>query len=119
MTRVLALLALVLVCNIGRTEVSPTLAPGPGPSSHADRLRSAISLAGAGDSAVSPSAHLFAPSDRVPDRDENDNENDFREVSEPPRMLEPLQALISRTVPRLLPSIRSSIAPSWRTPLLC
>jgi hypothetical protein len=55
----------------------------------------------------------------VADRDENDNEDDFREVSELPRMFEPLQALISRTVPRLVPPITSSIAPSWRAPLLC
>ncbi len=119
MTRVLALLALVLMCVIGRAEVSRAQADGSVRPGQADHLRSAISPAGLGDSAFNGSPRFFAHSDGVADRDENDNEDDFREVSEPPRTFEQLQFLISRTVPRLVPSIRSAIAPSWRTPLLC
>ena len=119
MSRVLALLVLVLTCLIGGTEACRAPALGSDRPGQVDHLRRAISPARPGDCAFNRSSHFFAPSDRVADRDENDNEDDFREVSDPPRTFEQLQALISRTVPRLVPPITSSIAPSWRAPLLC
>lgn len=119
MSRASALLVLVVACLMNGTEVVRAPALGWDHPGRVDHLRSAISPAGLGDCGFGQNIHFFAQSDRVADRDENDNEDDFRELSEPPRTCEELQALISRTVPRLIPSAPTTITPCWRTPLLC
>ena len=119
MCRGLSFLVLILICAIGGTEIRRAPASDLDRPGQLEHLRSVISPASKGDCALSQSTLFLAHSDRVADRDENENEDDFREVSELPRTFERLQALISRTVPRLSPSTSSALAPCWRTPLLC
>jgi hypothetical protein len=119
MARILGLLSLIVTCGINLTEINR----GPtGDRTHPDytqNLRTPINPAGLGDCAFNRGTHFVVLSDRVVDRDENDNEDDFREVSEPPQTFEQLRDLIARTISHPVTFITPLAALTWRTPLLC
>jgi len=119
MARILAILSLVVTCGISLTEVNR----GPaGDRTHLgtiENLRRAINPAGLGDCDFNRGTEVFVLSDRVVDRDENDNEDDFREVGEPPRTFIQVRNLISRAIAHSVTFMTPLAAPTWRTPLLC
>ena len=119
MARILAFLSLIVTCGISLTEINRR--PGDGrtlPCSD-QNLRRPINPAGLGECASNQGTQVFVLCDRVVDRDENDYEDDFRKVSEPPRTFEQLRDLISRTVSHPVSFITPPPALTWRTPLLC
>ncbi len=117
MARILAVLALVATCGVSLTEANRGPA-GDRPGS-LENLRTAINPAGLVDFAFNRDAQVLVSSDRVVDRDENDNEDDFREVGEPPRTFVQVRNLSSRTIAHPVAFITPLPAPAWRTPLLC
>ncbi len=119
MARILALLTLVVTCGIGLTEVNRGPAGDRTHLGSIQNLRRPINPAGLRECAFNRDAQIFDVSDRVVDRDENDNEDDFREVGEPPRTFEQVRNLISRTIAQPVTFITPLAAPTWRTPLLC
>jgi hypothetical protein len=124
MDRILALFSLIVTCGISLTDVNRGRADDCTHPGYTQNLRRPINPAGLGDCAFNRGTHFIVLSDRVVDRDENDNEDDnkddFREVSEPPRTFEQLWDLISRTISsHPVTFITPLAAPTWRTPLLC
>jgi hypothetical protein len=119
MARILAIFSLVVTCAISLTEVNRGPAGDRTDPGSIRNLRRPINPAGLGDCAFDRSTHFIVLSDRVVDRDENDNEDDFREVGEPPRTFEQVRNLISRTIAHPVTFITPLAAPTWRTPLLC
>ncbi len=117
MARILAVLTLIATCGISLKEASRGPA-GDRPGS-IQNLRTAINPAGLVDCAFNWDAKVFVSSDRVVDRDENDNEDDFREVGEPPPTYLQVRNLICRTIDHPISFITPQSAPAWRTPLLC
>ncbi|MGO8898396.1 MAG: hypothetical protein ACLQU5_08585 [Isosphaeraceae bacterium] len=119
MDRIFALLSLIVIYGISLTDVSRGPADDRTHPGYTQNLRTPINPAGLGDYAFNWGTHFIVLSDRVVDRDENDNEDDFRDVSEPPRTFEQLRDLISRTISHPVTFIAPLAAPTWRTPLLC
>ena len=119
MDRILALFSLIVTCGVSLTEVNRGLADGRTHPGYTQNLRTPINPAGLGDCVFNRGTHFIVFSDRVVDRDENDNEDDFREASEPPRTFEQLRDMISRTISHPVTFITPQAAPTWRTPLLC
>ena len=119
MARILALLSLVATCGISLTEVNRGPAGDRTDPNFIQNVRRPINPAGPGDCAFSRDTYFIVLADRVVDRDENDNEDDFREAGEPPRTFEQLRSLISRAVSHPVAFITPLAAPMWRTPLLC
>jgi hypothetical protein len=119
MAKILAILSLIVTCGISLTDVSRGAADDRTHPGYAQNLRTPINPTGLGDCAFNRGTHFIVLSDRVVDRDENDNEDDFREVSEPPRTFEQLRDLIARTISYPITFITPLAAPTWRTPLLC
>ncbi len=119
MARILVILSLVVTCGISLTEVNRGPAGDRTHLGSIQNLRRPINPAGLGDCAFNRGTQVFVFSDQVVDRDENDNENDFREVGEPPRTFEQVRNLISRTIAHPVTFITPLAAPTWRTPLLC
>jgi hypothetical protein len=119
MDRILTLFSLIVTCGISLTDANRGPADDCTHPGYTQNLRTPINPAGLGDCAFNWGTHFIVLSDRVVDRDENDNEDDFREVSEPPRTFEQLRDLISRTISHPVTFITPQAAPTWRTPLLC
>ncbi len=124
MDRILALFSLIVTCGISLTDVNRGRADDCTHPGYTQNLRRPINPAGLGDCAFNRGTHFIVLSDRVVDRDENDNEDDnkddFRKVSEPPRTFEQLWDLISRTISsHPVTFITPQAASTWRTPLLC
>ena len=119
MARIIAFLSLIVTYGISLTEINRGPADGRTPPCSDENLRRPINPAGLGECAFNQGTQVFVLSDRVVDRDENDYEDDFRKVSEPPRTFEQLRDLISRTVSHPVSFITPPAAPTWRTPLLC
>ncbi len=119
MARIFAILSLVVIYGISLTEVNRGPAGDRTDPGYIQNLRRPINPAGLGDCTFNRGTQVFVLSDRVVDRDENDNEDDFREVGEPPRTFEQVRDLISRTVAHPVTFITSLAAPAWQTPLLC
>ena len=119
MDRILALFSLIVTCGISLTDANRGPADDCTHPGYTQNLRTPINPAGLGDCAFNWGTHFIVLSDRVVDRDENDNEDDFREVSEPPRTFEQLRDLISRTISHPVTFITPLAALTWRTPLLC
>jgi hypothetical protein len=119
MARILALLSLIVTSGISLTDMNRGPAGDRTHPGYTQNLRRPINPAGLGDCAFNRGTQFLVLSDRVVDRDENDNEDDFREVSEPPRTFEQLRDLISRTGSQAVTFITPLAAPTWRTPLLC
>jgi hypothetical protein len=119
MARILAILSLVVIFGISLTEINRGPAGDRTHLGSIQNLRRPINPAGLGDCTFSRGTQVFVLSDRVVDRDENDNEDDFRKVGEPPRTFEEVRDLISRTVAHPVTFITPLAAPTWRAPLLC
>ena len=124
MDRILALFSLIVTCGISLTDANRGPADDCTHPGYTQNLRTPINPAGLGDCAFNGGTHFIVISDRVIDRDENDNEDDnkkddFRKVSEPPRTFEQLRDLISRTISHPVTFSTPQAAPTWRTPLLC
>jgi hypothetical protein len=119
MARILAILGLAATCGISLTEVNRGPAGDRALAGSVQNLRRPINRTGLGGCAFNQDAPVFVFSDRVVDRDENDNEDDFREVGEPPRTFVQVRNLISRTIADPVNFITPLAAPDWRPPLLC
>jgi hypothetical protein len=120
MDRILALFSVIVTCGISLTDANRGRADDCTHPSYTQNLRTPINPAGLGDCAFNWGTHFIVLSDRVVDRDENDNEDDFRKVSEPPQTFEQLWDLISRTISsHSVTFITPQAVPTWRTPLLC
>jgi len=119
MAWILAILSLVVTCGISLTELNRGPAGDRTDPGYIQNLRRPINPAGLGDCAFNRGTYFIVLSARVVDRDENDNEDDFREVGEPPRTFEQVRDLISRTIAHPVTFITPLAAPTWRTPLLC
>jgi hypothetical protein len=92
---------------------SATLVRGKGP-------RSPIGPGVASDCAQVRDVELpVLPAVTVDDRDEDDNEDDFREVGQAPGSLEPDRERSSRAVCDPSALVSRLTAPEWRIPLLC
>ncbi len=119
MTRIFGLFGLIVVCGLGLSGDSRVPGSDRTDSGPIQNLRRPINPAGLGDCAFNRGAHFISFSDRAVDRDENDNEDDFREVGEVPRAFEQVRLLISRRVSHSCVFIAPLATPTWQPPLLC
>src|SRR5271157_3702550 len=111
MAWIFALLSLIVTCGVSLTEVDRGPADGRTHPGYIQNLRRPINPAGLGDCVFNRGTHFIVLSDQVVDRDENDNEDNFREASEPPRTFEQLRDLISRTISHPVTFITPLAAP--------
>ena len=78
MDRILTLFSLIVTCGISLTDANRGRADDCTHPGYTQNLRTPINPAGLGDCAFNRGTHFIVLSDRVVDRDENDNEDDFR-----------------------------------------